>query len=143
MGSKARSHKAVHRFLIVESSVLVVVLTLGEQLQQVQRPLLALIGTDVLEYRSGLAVLRDDDGAVPRRCSGNQLSGAPLEGGHGLDVVLQIHVPEFSTEFGAMITDALARWCGSAGEPGDGSMPAVSLCTPSGIPLDGCVGPTA
>jgi hypothetical protein len=40
---------------------------------------------------------------VPLRRPGDQLGGAPLEGGHGLDVVLQVHVPEDSTESGAMV----------------------------------------
>ncbi len=93
MGGKARRRQGVHRLQILDTPGLVIVLTLGKQLQQVQRPLLALIGLDVLEHRCGFAVLRDDDRAVPIRRPGDQFGGAPLEGCHGLDVLLQVHAP--------------------------------------------------
>jgi hypothetical protein len=56
----------------------VVAFSLGEQLQQVQDPLLALIGVHVLEHRGGFAVLGDDDRAVPVGCRAMSSAGLRL-----------------------------------------------------------------
>lgn len=102
MGGQPRSHHGVHRFLIVNTSGLVIVFALSDQLQQMQRPLLTLIGLNILEYRGGLPVLCDDDRAVSLRCPGDQFGGASLEGRHGLDVLLKVHARQDSTKCGAI-----------------------------------------
>jgi hypothetical protein len=63
----------------MQASSPVVMFALREQLQQVQCPLLALLGVHILQHRGRLAVLCDDDRAVPVCCSRDEIGGAALE----------------------------------------------------------------
>jgi len=54
---------------------------LGEQLEQMQRAALALVGHDVLEDGGGSAVLGDDDRAVPLGGPVDEVGGAASERG--------------------------------------------------------------
>ena len=79
----------------------VILFPLRNQLQQVQYPLLALIGMNILQHRGRLAILRDDDRAVPVGRARDQFGGAAFESRDGFDIVLKIHGPDCSTKSGS------------------------------------------
>ena len=104
VGVEVGADEVVGRRAVEGASGPVVLVALREELEQVEGPLLPLVGVDVLQHRGRPAVLGGHDRAVPVRRAGDDLRGAALERRDGFAIVGEVHDPECSPEFGHFIS---------------------------------------
>jgi len=103
-GVEVCADEVVDRRAVEGASESVVLVALREELEQVEGPLLPLVGVDVLQHPGRPAVLGDHDRAVPVRRAGDELRGAALERRDGSDIAREVHDAGCSPEFGRLIS---------------------------------------